>query len=72
MFLDDHWFSNQSDDYDHVVHGVVGGPILQKLWHPQSDVNAPIDPLYHLPLIVEIYEAKMHKDVKLLHLEPTL
>ncbi len=72
MFLDDRGFPNQSDGYDTLLHGVDGGPILWKLKHPQPDLDAQIDPLYYLPFITKKHEALMHKDMDLLHLEPTL
>jgi hypothetical protein len=53
VFLDDRSFPNVSNDYDHVLHDVDGGPILRKLWHPKPDLSAPMDPLYYLPFIPE-------------------
>ena len=44
VFLDDRGFPDQSDDYDTLLHGVDGSPILWKLKHPQPDLKAPIDP----------------------------
>jgi hypothetical protein len=72
VFLDDRGFPDQSDDYDTLLHGVDGGPILWKLKHPQPDINAPIDPSYYLPFIAEKHEAQMRKDMDLSHLSPTL
>jgi hypothetical protein len=72
VFLDDRGFLDQSDDYDTLLHGVDGGPILRKLKHPQPDLDAPIDPLYFLPFIAEKHEAQMRKDMDLSHLSPTL
>ena len=71
MFLDDRGFPDQSDDYNTLLHGVDGGPILQKLKHPQPDLDAPIDPLFYLPFVAEKHEAKMRKDMDLSHLSPT-
>jgi hypothetical protein len=71
VFLDNRGFPNQLDDYNHVLHGVDGGPILWKLWHPQPDLDAPVDPLYYLPFIADKHEALMRKDMDLSHLEPT-
>ncbi len=47
VFIDDREFPDQSDDYNHVLHGINGGPILHKPWHPQPDLDAPMDPLYY-------------------------
>jgi hypothetical protein len=55
-----------------MLHGIDGGPILWKLWHPQPDLNAPINPLYYSPFISEKHEAKMRKDMDLSHLPPAL
>jgi hypothetical protein len=72
VFLDDHGFPNQSNEYDHVLHGVDGIPILWKLWHPQPDLNALIDPLCFSPFITEKHKAKMHTNMDLSHLPPAL
>jgi hypothetical protein len=72
VFLDIRGFPDQSNNYDHVLHGVDGGPILRKLRHPQPDLDAPVDPLYYLLFITDKHEALMHKDMDLSYLEPTL
>jgi hypothetical protein len=61
VFLDDRGFLDQSDDYNILLHGIDGGPILWKLRHPQPDLNALIDPLYYSPFISEKHEAKKAK-----------
>jgi hypothetical protein len=61
-----------SDDYDHVLHDIDGGPILRKLRHPKPDLSAPMDPLYYLPFIPEKHKAIMKHDMDLSHLEPIL
>jgi hypothetical protein len=61
-----------SDNYDHVLHDIDGGPILRKLWHPKRDLSALMDPLYYLPFIPEKHEAIMKHDMDLSHLEPNL
>jgi hypothetical protein len=72
VFLDDRGFPDQSDDYNHVLHGMVGGPILWKLHHPQPDLEVPIDPSYHLPFVTKKHKALMRKDMDLSHLNPSL
>jgi hypothetical protein len=73
MFLDNRGFPDQFDDYNHVLHGMDGGPILWKLGHPQPNLDTPINPLYFSPFIADKHEALMHtKDMDLSHLEPTL
>jgi hypothetical protein len=75
VFLDDRGFPDQSNNYNHVLHGVDGGPILQKLCHPQPDLEAPVDPSYYLPFVAKKHKALMHKDMEdmdLLHLNPAL
>jgi hypothetical protein len=72
MFLDDRGFPDQSNDYNHLLHGVDGGPILRKLRHPQPDLGTPLNPLYYLPFVADKHEALMHKDMDLTHLDPTL
>ncbi len=71
VFLDNRWFPDQSDDYNTLLHGVDGGPILRVLKHPQPDLDAPIDLLFYSPFVAEKHEAKMCKDMDLSHLSPT-
>jgi hypothetical protein len=61
-----------SDDYNHVLHDVDGGPILRKLWHPKPDLSVPMDPIYYLPFIPEKHKAIMKHDMDLSHLETNL
>ncbi len=72
VFLDDRGYPDQSDEYDHVLHDIKGGPILHKLKHPQPDLDAPPDPAYYSKFIPEKHEAQMHKDMDLSHLDPDL
>jgi hypothetical protein len=72
VFLDERGLPDQSNDQDHVLHGVEGSPILRKLRHPQPDLDAPLDPLYYSPFVAEKHEALMRKDIDLTHLDPTL
>ena len=70
--LDDRGFPDQSDDYDHLLHSIDGGPVLRKLKHPALDLNAPVDPVFFSEFIPEKHEAQMHQDVDLSHLDPDL
>ncbi len=72
VFLDDRGFPDVSDDYDHVLHDIDGGPILRKLRHPKPDLNAPMDPLYYSLFIPEKHEAILKHDMDLSHLKPDL
>jgi hypothetical protein len=72
VFLDNRGFPDQSNDYDHVLHGVDGGPILWKLHHPQPDLKVPVNPLYYAPFVPKRHEALMRKDMDLSHLNPAL
>jgi hypothetical protein len=72
VFLDNRGFPDQSKDYNMLLHGMDGGPILWKLKHLQPDLDAPIDPMYYLPFVAEKNEAQMRKDMDLSHLSPTL
>jgi hypothetical protein len=71
VFLNNRGFPDQSDDYDHLLHGVDSGPILRKLRHPQPDPDAPLNPLYYLPYVADKLEALMGKDMDSMHLDPT-
>ena len=72
VFLNDRGFPDVSDDNDHVLHNIDGGPILRKLWHPKSDLTVSVDPLYYSPFIPELHEAILKRDMDLSHLEPDL
>ena len=72
VFLDDRGFKDLSDDYDHVLHDVDGGPILRKLRHPAPALDADIDPAFHSPFVPAKHEDQMHKDLDLSHLDPNL
>ena len=65
VFLADRGFRDQSDDYDHVLHYIDGGPVLRKLTHPVPDLNAPVDPAFYSEFL-------MRQDVVLSHLNPNL
>jgi hypothetical protein len=72
VFLDNRGFPNQSNGYDHVLHGVDGGLILWKLRHSQPDLEAAIDPAYYSPFVPKKHKALMRKDMDLSHLNPAL
>ena len=72
VFLDDRGFKDLSDDYDHVLHDVDGGPILCKLRHPAPALDAEIDPAFHSPFVPAKHEDQMRKDLDLSHLDPIL
>jgi hypothetical protein len=72
VFLDNRGFPDQSNDYDHVLHGMDGGPILWKLCHPQPDLEAAVDPSYYSLFVAKKHKALMRKDMDLLHLNPAL
>ena len=71
-FLDDRGFPDQSDNYDHVLHNIDGGPILRKLKHPVPDLHAPVDPAFYSEFMPEKHKAQMRQDVDLSHLDPDL
>jgi hypothetical protein len=72
VVLDDRGFPDQSNNYDHLLHGMDGGPILRKLRHPQPNLDAPLDPLYYLPFVADKHEALMRKGMDLMYLDLTL
>ena len=53
VFLDNRGFLDQSDEYDHLLHSIDEGPVLQKLRHPMPDLHGPIDPSFDHPFIKE-------------------
>jgi hypothetical protein len=72
VFLDDQGFKDLSDNYDHVLHDVDGGPILRKLHHPTPALDEDIDPAFHAPFVPTKHEDQMRKDLDLSHLDPNL
>ena len=48
VFLDNQGFPDQSNNYNHVLWDIDGGPVLRKLKHPVPDMNAPVDPAFFL------------------------
>ena len=72
VFLDDQEFPDQSNDYDHVLHNIDGGPILRKLKHPVPDLNVPVDPIFYSEFKYEKHKAQMRPDVDFSHLDPNL
>ncbi len=69
VFLDNQGFPDQSDNYNHLLHSIDGGLVLQKLRHPMPDLNGPIDPSFDHPFIQEEHDAIMRKKVDLSHLD---
>ncbi len=72
VFLDNREFPDQSNEYDHLLHNIDGGPVLRKLKHPSLDLTAPVDPAFFSEFILEKHEAEMRRDVDLSHLDPDL
>ncbi len=72
IFLDNRGFKDLSDEYDHVLHDIDGGPILWKLRHPAPALNANVDPAFHAPVVPAMHEALMRKGLDLSHLDPAL
>ena len=68
VFLDDRGFPDQSDEYDHLLHSIDGGPVLRKLRHPMPDLQGPVDPSFDYPFVPEEHEAIMRQKVDLSHL----
>ncbi len=62
VFLDDQGFPDQSDDYNHVLHNVNGGPILRKLRHPAPALDKDTDPAFYAPFIPVKHEDQMVKN----------
>ncbi len=72
VFLDDRGFPDQSNDYNHVLHDVNGGPILCKLRHPVPALDKDTDPAFYDPFIPVKHKDQMHKELDLSHLDPNL
>jgi hypothetical protein len=72
FFLDDHGFPDQSDEYNHMLHDIEGGPILQKMHHPAPDLDGDVDLAFHAPFFPVKHDNQMRKDLDLSHLDPHL
>ena len=59
IFLDDRGFPDQSENYDHVLNNIDGGPALRKLKHPVPDLNVPVDPNFYSEFIPGMHKAPM-------------
>jgi hypothetical protein len=70
FFLDDRGFPDQSDEYDHLLHSINGGPVLRKLCHPMPNLDGPIDPCFDHPFIPEEQEDIIRKQEDFSHLNP--
>jgi hypothetical protein len=71
IFLDD-YRSDQSDEYNHLLYNIEGGPILQKLCHPAPDLDGDVDPAFYAPFVPVKHEDQMRTDLDLSHLDPHL
>ena len=69
MFLEDQGFPDQSNEYDHLLHSIDGGTVLQKLRHSMSDLNGPVNPSSNYPFIPEEHDDIMRKKVDVSHLD---
>ena len=68
VFLDDRGFPDQSDEYDHLLYSIGGGPVLRKLRHPMPDLHGPIDPSFDHPFVPKELDAIIRQKVDLSHL----
>ncbi len=69
VFLDDRGFKDLSNEYDHVLCNINGGPILPKLCHPAPALNADIDPVFHAPFVLATHKDQMRNNLDLSHLD---
>jgi hypothetical protein len=72
LFLNNRGFKDLSDEYNHVLRNINGGPILWKLRHPAPALNADIYPVFHAPFVPATHEYQMHSNLDLSHLDPVV
>jgi hypothetical protein len=72
LFLDDRGFPDQSNEYNHMLHNIDGGPILRKLRHPVPDFGEDVVPAFYAPFVPVKHKDQMLKDLDLSHLDPDL
>ncbi len=72
IFLDDRGFPDQSNEYNHVLQDVEGGPILRKLCHPAPNLDDDVNPAFYAPFVPVKHEDQMRKDLDLSHMDPDL
>ena len=72
VFLDDRGFKDLSNEYNHVLNDIDGGPILRKLRHPAPAFDTAVDPAFHALFKPSKHDAVMRKDLDLSHLDPPL
>ncbi len=67
VFLDDHGFTDQSHEFDTILHNVRGGPILRRQKHPAPLLD-DIDPRFHAVFDESLHGDKLRKELDLSHL----
>ncbi len=69
MFLNNQGFPDPSDNYDHLLQSIDGGPVLRKLRHPMPNLNGPINLHFDHPFVPAEHKDVMRKQVHLSRLE---
>ena len=70
IFLDNHGFPDQSDEYDHLLHTIDGGTVLRKLRHLMPDLHGSINPSFDNPFVLAEHDDILRKKVDISHLLP--
>ena len=69
VFQDDRGYPDQSDELDHLLHDVDGGPILRKRRHLMPSLD-DIDPAFNIAYDEQKHGEKLKKELKISHLPP--
>ena len=67
VFLDNRGFTDQSHEFDTILHNVKGGPILRRRKHPAPPLD-DIDPRFHAVYDESLHGDKLRKELDLSHL----
>ena len=68
FFYDDRGFPDQSDEFEHLLHSVNGGPLLCKLLHPAPDLDGPVDSHFLSVFNPDLHESQLRDKLDLSHL----
>jgi hypothetical protein len=71
VFHDDCSFPNQSHKFDTILHSINGRCILCKCKHPAPPIDT-INPNFHAVYDKALHGAKLHKELDLSYLDPSL
>ncbi len=71
VYLDDHGYTNQSNEFVILLHNIKGGPILHKRKHPAPPFD-DIDPRFEAHYDKATHKTWLQQELNLTHLDPLM